>query len=187
MKQLRSLLDLIRPQHPRATDHVGWPTLFLPRTVADETACLVSSFGTGEDQHEGVVYWAGVASADSWVVTTVLVPEARTTAGSFHTSVLANSRVIQAVNDAKLQLLAQVHGHPGDWVGHSGGDDRGAFMPYRGFYSVVLPHYGSCGLLPLDQCGFHRYDGRRFNQLTASEVAELIVLVDPSSDLRRRV
>lgn len=161
-----------------------WPTIYLPRTVVEETAKLVSSFGPLDDQHEGIAYWAGVASAKAWVVTTVLVPEARTTAGSFETSVLANARVIQAVNASSLQLLAQVHGHPGKWVGHSKGDDIGAFMPYRGFYSVILPHYGRHGVEPLAQCGFHRFDGDAFHQLETSEIGHRFVLVDACVDLR---
>jgi hypothetical protein len=184
MSSLQTLRSWFRPQPHARPNEPDWPTLYLPRLVAEETARLVASFGTSENRHEGIAYWAGVASAKSLVVTTVLVPEATTTAGSFETSVLANARVIQVVNASRLLLLAQVHGHPDKWVGHSQGDDAGAFMPYRGFFSVVLPHYGRRGVEFLAHCGFHRFDGEMFHQLDPTEVARRIVLVDEFVDLR---
>lgn len=184
LNSLRSWIGLGTSPGSKAPDAPDWPLLYVPRLVAEETARLVASFGTSDARHEGIAYWAGVVSADAWVVTTVLVPEALTTAGSYETSVLANARVIQAVNASKLQLLAQIHGHPKEWVGHSFGDDAGAFMPYPGFYSVILPHYGCRGVDPVHQCGFHRFDGHQFHQLDSIEVDRHIVLVDPYIDLR---
>ncbi|MFN8592029.1 MAG: hypothetical protein U0031_11275 [Thermomicrobiales bacterium] len=144
----------------------------------------MASYGTPVEPHEGIAYWAGVATTEAWIVTTVIAPDAITTPGSYRTSAVGNARVIQAINQHHLQLLAQVHGHPEAWVGHSAGDDTGAFMPYAGFYSIVVPIYGQRGLLPLSRCGVHRYDGDRFVQLSAGEVAGQIILVPPAMDLR---
>ena len=46
---------------------------------------------------------------------------------------------------AGLELIGQVHSHPGRFVGHSDGDDERALMPYDGFLSIVVPHYGRRG------------------------------------------
>lgn len=184
MKFVRSLLRLKRlPRRPEPVP-LSWPLVYVPRLITDETARLVASFGTREQPHEGIAYWAGIDTGAVLVVTTVVVPEATTTAGSYQTSIVANATMIRAVNASKLQVLAQVHGHPKDWVGHSEGDNDGAFMPYRGFYSIVLPHYGRRGMVPLGQCGFHRYDGQRFGQLRLDEVESHFFLTETSIDLR---
>jgi hypothetical protein len=153
--------------------------------VAQETAKFITSYGSATEPHEGVAYWAGIPSDEAWVVTTVLAPEATTTAGSFTTSTVANAMVVARVNELRLQLLAQAHGHPRGWVGHSDGDNTGAFMPYEGFFSVVVPWYGSQGLLPLTTCGIHRYEGGGFVRLSDNEIRERFVLLPASVDLRR--
>jgi len=158
--------------------------MYLPEDITRATASFVASYGTATEPHEGIAYWAGVATPEAWIVTTVIAPDAITTPGSYRTSAVGNARVIQAINRHRVQLLAQVHGHPGEWVGHSAGDDGGAFMPYPGFYSIVVPAYGRHGLLPLSRCGVHRYEGDRFIQLSQEEVSRRFVLVPTAMDLR---
>ena len=181
---LRVRLCRPAPASPADGLPVAAPRLYLPEDVAETTASLVATYGTLAEPHEGIAYWAGVVTPESWMVTTVIAPDAITTPGSYRTSAVGNAQVIQAINQHHLELLAQVHGHPGDWVGHSAGDDTGAFMPYLGFYSIVVPAYGRQGLLPLSRCGVHRYDGDRFVHLTQEEVADQFVLVPTTIDLR---
>lgn len=161
-----------------------FPCVYLPEQVARETAQLVSSYGAPDEPHEGIVYWAGLPSEDAWVITTVIAPEATTTPGSYTTSVVANAIVVSKTNDLKLQLLAQVHGHPSSWVGHSDGDNIGAFMPYEGFLSIVLPWYGQKGAIPLTKCGIHRYSMGRFVQLSREEIREQFLILPGKIDLR---
>lgn len=160
------------------------PLIYLPEAVATATAHLIASYGNSREQHEGIAYWAGILTGGVQVVTTVLAPEAITTKGSYKTSIVANAAVITKVNEYQLQLLAQIHGHPKACVSHSAGDDSGAFMPYTGFYSLVVPHYGRQGLLPLYKCGVHRYEDGRFVQLTPEVIERQFVLAPTSVDLR---
>lgn len=180
---------LYRLLHPLAkepqTQAISLPTVYLPLDVIKATAQLISNFGTPQEPHEGVAYWAGIPTEQAWVITTVLVPRAFTTPGSFNTSAVANAQVITKVNEFHLHLLAQIHGHPRDWVDHSTGDDRGAFMPYPGFYSVVVPFYGRQGLLPLSTCGIHRYESGCFRRLAMEEIERQFVTVPATLDLRR--
>lgn len=180
----RALASLIRKGPVEASTP---PTVYLPQDVAEATARLVASFGTLHEPHEGIVYWAGVPTSEAWVITTVLVPQALTTPGSYRTSAIANAQVIAKVNEFRLQLLAQIHGHPTDWVDHSAGDDRGAFMPYPGFYSLVVPWYGQRGLLPLCLCGIHRYENGSFRRMTVEEVDQHFVVMPGSVDFRRQM
>ncbi len=170
----------------RATS-LKYPPVYLTHEVVEQTARLVASFGRRGRPHEGIIYWAGVPTTSVWVIMTALAPEAETTPGSYRTSVSANAFVVASVNDLKLQLLGQVHGHPKDWVDHSEGDNRGAFMPYDGFLSVILPWYGLRGMLPLEKCGIHRFENGRFVALDAPEVIERFVVVPSSVDLRRKL
>jgi hypothetical protein len=162
-----------------------YPPVYLTKDVVDTTARLVSSYGSSNNPHEGIVYWAGVVSPVAWVVTTAIAPEAKTTSGSYKTSVRANAYVVKSVNNLKLRILAQVHGHPTDWVDHSDGDNRGAFMPYDGFYSVILPWYGLRGMLPMEQCGIHRFEDGRFVRLVPNELRERFTVIPHSIDLRK--
>jgi hypothetical protein len=160
------------------------PIVYLPEDVATSTAQLIASYGDSEVPHEGIAYWAGVSAQGVQVITTVLAPEATTTKGSYRTSVVANAMVIATANRLKLQILAQIHGHPRSRVDHSVGDDNGAFMPYTGFYSLVVPHYGRQGMLPLHMCGIHRYEDGGFVRLAPDETEHTFVLVPTSVDLR---
>lgn len=161
------------------------PVVYVPGAVIKATGQLVASYGALDEPHEGIAYWAGLPTETAWVVMCVLAPQACTTSGSYKTSAVANAFVIARVNELRLQILAQIHGHPSDWVGHSAGDDRGAFMPYPGFYSLVVPYYGRQGLLPMSKCGIHYYEGGRFVRLTSEEVTRRFIVVPTSVDLRK--
>lgn len=163
------------------------PVIYLTKNVIEATANYVSSYGPSTEMHEGIVYWAGVPNDKAWLITTAIAPAAKTTSGSYHTSVSTNAYVIKTINELRLQLLAQVHGHPKSWVDHSEGDINGAFMPYEGFLSVVVPWYGKKGLLPLKKCGIHRYEKGDFVRLTLEEIDRIFFIVPNSIDLRRPI
>lgn len=161
------------------------PQVYVLQEVVDATVALLTSFRDDTTQHEGIVYWTGISTQAVWVVTTVIAPYASTTHGSFHTSTVANAQVIAAMANHHLQILAQVHGHPGAWVEHSDGDNKGAFMPYTGFYSLVAPNYGLEGLLPLSRCGVHCFVDGRFIQLSTSDINKVFTVIPTSIDLRK--
>jgi proteasome lid subunit RPN8/RPN11 len=154
----------------RATTAPVHPVVRVHDTVLAQTPACLQAFGDAEGPHEGIVYWAGRADAADWIVTTVIVPEALTTWGSFRTSAAANARVVALLAKADLVLLGQVHSHPGTVVDHSGGDDRDALMPYPEFLSIIVPNYGRTNLWPLNQCGVHRFEHGRFRRLTNKEI-----------------
>lgn len=136
-------------------------------------------------RREGVVYWVGRQCRGEWVVTTCVAPNARTTSGSFRTSATTNAYVVTAINAAGLELVAQVHSHPGEFTDHSNGDSRGALMPYEGFLSIVVPHYGRRAIWPLAHCGVHRFESGKFRRLSADEVTKTFQLISSFIDLRK--
>src|SRR5205823_5326180 len=52
--------------------------VYVPELVAEATARLLVSYGLTSVRHEGIAYWAGIPFEGTWIVTTVLAPEADT-------------------------------------------------------------------------------------------------------------
>jgi proteasome lid subunit RPN8/RPN11 len=51
------------------------------------------------------------------------------------------TKVVRKANDTGLQVVGQIHTHPGQAY-HSDGDIDGARIAYNGFISIVVPDYG---------------------------------------------
>jgi len=68
-------------------------------------------------------------------------PEAITTKGSFKVTVPSMARIVRTAASRGLQVVGQVHTHPG-LAYHSDGDEDGARIAYTGYVSIVLPDYG---------------------------------------------
>lgn len=168
-----------QPQPGRAT-----LTIWVSGSLLDRTVDILRQSGDRGQSHEGVAYWAGRRTGDEYFITTCIAPAARSTYGSFNTSSHTNAKVIMYLADAGLELLGQVHSHPGAFVGHSDGDDEQALMPYEGFFSIVVPHYARRGMRPLTICGIHVFEHSKFRSLEDSEVESCFRVVDELADLR---
>jgi proteasome lid subunit RPN8/RPN11 len=131
---------------------------------------------------EKVVYWAGIKRPDVCTALTVIRPDARLTRGSFRTTSEANAEVIAFLSDTGLALVGQVHTHPGASVDHSDGDDEDAFMPTENYISIVVPNYCRGGMLPIERCGVHRYEGRTFRRMKGDELYASVCVVGLKRD-----
>jgi len=151
--------------------------IWLSQMLLDKTVDLLRTFRNDTEWHEGIVYWAGVEAPGQWLLLSCLRPDAETTSGSYNTSAVVNSQAILAARRFNLHILAQVHSHPGHWIDHSAGDDLGAFMPYEGFLSVVVPRYAVHGMVPLKHCGVHRFQHGSFRRLSEAEVDQVFRIV----------
>lgn len=170
---------------PRASTAPALLTIFVADEVVFLTRRLLLSYSKPHQFNEGIVYWAGKRSAKEVFIATASTPRAKTTPGSFHVSAVENARVIAAVNDVELELVAQVHSHPfRSHTEHSPGDDKMAFMPYEGFISIVVNDYAVDGLLPLTDCGVHVFRGGRFVRLSARQVQESFRILPAHVELR---
>src|SRR5689334_10777111 len=129
---------------PVAVRHVP-PLVRILESVLSTSVHLLQEFKDERSAHEGILYWCGKDYGSEWIVTTCFLPDAKTTRGSFETSSKSNADMIAFLAANDLQLLGQVHSHPGESVGHSDGDDRGALMPYEFYLSIVVPFYGRRG------------------------------------------
>ena len=115
-----------------------------PRVVLTESCvsalseCMEPEVWRG---HEGVAYLLGQTDGAATLAIAAIRPQAATTPGSFSVSAPAMAQVVRAAVRAGLQVVGQVHTHPGKAY-HSDGDVEGVRIVYRGFVSVVLPDYG---------------------------------------------
>jgi hypothetical protein len=121
-------------------------------------------------REEAVSYWAGVKCNETWIVTTLVIPRAHTTLGSFEVSASSNADVVSFLTTTGLKLIAQLHTHPGKSVGHSQGDDFGASLAHENFLSIVIPHFGARGIGLFKKCGVHRFENGSFRRLAPTEV-----------------
>ena len=160
------------------------PVVWVSGAVLEQTIEMLQRSGTLAEAHEGVAYWAGRRFGADSIVTTCIAPAATTTCGSFETSSYTNARVVAYLAGVDLELLGQVHSHPSSSVGHSHGDDERTLMPYEGFLSIVVPHYGRRGLTPLTGCGVHVFENGRFRRMGRTEVESRFRLLDVFTDLR---
>ena len=118
--------------------------------------------------HEGIAYLIGQTNGATTVVVGAMRPEARTTVGSFSVTSIAMAAVVRAATDAGLQVIGQIHTHPGDAY-HSGGDEDGARIVYDGYVSIVVPEYGR-RLPSLDGAAIYFYRSEAFSELNARAV-----------------
>ena len=82
MKNARRAIQnffVLKPRIPFRT----FPRVYFPKETAEASAKLVASFSPSLEQHEGVVYLAGVPGDGVFVITTVIAPDATTTRGSY--------------------------------------------------------------------------------------------------------
>lgn len=181
-----NMFDRLFKRRPKTTEHQRAWTVWVGLSVIERTVEVLQESGTSEERHEGVAYWAGRRLGADVIVTTCIVPAARTTWGSFQTSSQTNAKVVMYLASAGLELLGQVHSHPGAHVDHSDGDDERALMPYEGFLSIVVPHYARRGMRPLTRCGVHVFENGWFSRLNNHDVEGRIHVVEELADLRNR-
>jgi proteasome lid subunit RPN8/RPN11 len=70
----------------------------------------------------------------------------------------------------KLQVLADIHTHPGRGVGQSSIDQENAMVPVAGHVAMIAPHFGYTSRWSLDDVGIHRLEeGGRWKRFRARD------------------
>lgn len=70
-----------------------------------------------------------------------------------------------------LQVLADVHTHPGRDVRQSSIDKENPMVPVRGHVGLILPRFGKTSIWSLDAVGIHRFlGGRQWESFSASDL-----------------
>lgn len=117
-----------------------------PRTfvIADAVLSAIPTvFAHGTEQSlEAATYFLGQTDGATTTVLACVRVRCDATRGSFKVDAHEMRRVIETARTFGLQVVGQMHTHPG-LAYHSHGDDEGAQIKHDGFVSVVAPDYGA--------------------------------------------
>ncbi|MEZ5199300.1 MAG: hypothetical protein R2764_23830 [Bacteroidales bacterium] len=70
------------------------------------------------------------------------------------------------MHEKDLVQIAQVHSHPGDFIGHSWGMIFGVHLSLKDFFPFVVGNYSQKEKIKLEECGVHRFNSDRFRRLS---------------------
>lgn len=148
------------------------------------TEQVLREYGKGKKPCEGVVYWSGKRLSDLEVlIDCAVAPRIRARRYHFQVDHHANAAFVDFINDNDRIYISQVHSHPGTFVDHSEVDDNETAFRSEGLVSIVVPVYGRLGMLPLTECGVHRYQQNEFFRLADDYVARHFQINDEHSSL----
>lgn len=111
-------------------------------TNASIEAMSVALRDKTRQRHEGILFLGGWIKDFQTIVTSIFIPEATTTHGSYYVSSESMIEVVNRACSLNLEIVGQLHTHPGEAY-HSDGDVIGATLVRPGFISIVVPNYGA--------------------------------------------
>lgn len=136
--KIARLIGLGKPRYTRPSAPARPKVLITEPCIKALDACLAPEQQKG---HEGIAYLLGRTDGTVTLAVTAFRPKAKTSPGSFFVEPRAMARCVRTAANLGLQIVAQVHTHPGAAY-HSDGDVEGARIRYAGYASIVLPDYG---------------------------------------------
>lgn len=166
---LKFFLKRFKKEPPQGTSTVSsTPKVILTQACLHGVQqCLLKDT---QRQHEGITYLFGRTDGEITIAVSATTPAAHTTYGSFEVSSISMAKVVRSAAKLNLQIVAQVHTHPGAAY-HSKGDEEGARIKYNGYVSIVLPNYGK-HLPSLEGAAIYIYQNHQgFISLQLSDIA----------------
>jgi proteasome lid subunit RPN8/RPN11 len=138
------------------TPRVIYVPVFLWRRV------ILQLRARGAGERECGAFLLGPIGAQARISTFVcyddLDPDAYQGGGiAFHA--VGNGRLWQHCREHQLQVLADVHSHPGAWVGQSDIDQRNPMIPIVGHTAIIVPHFAHTSWWSLKAVGIYEYLG----------------------------
>ncbi len=136
---INRFLKLFKAPRPADADAPTPRIVFTDAALAALRPALVSKTRA---RHEGIVYFVGRTDGYVTLITSVFIPEATTTHGSFNVSARSMAKLVEFAASHGLQVVGQLHTHPMGAF-HSDGDIEGTHIHYQGYVSMVVPNYGA--------------------------------------------
>jgi len=163
----------VAPGDDRVWDQPNPSVLSLHPNVVRTT---YKAFAPGrQDRVEFCVFWYGMRiNANEAKVSAVVVPEQRNTPGNYRVLPKAMDAVLEATRPRGWVNLAQLHTHPGEWVGHSQYDDEMANS--RRALSLVFPRFGRPSRSWIRKIGVHEFIAGEWRRLSVRRVKERLRL-----------
>ena len=141
MKKHLAWLEKLGLLKPKESSSVVLPRPELLITDACVRAVETCVLGEKAKGHEGVAYLFGRTDGRTTLAVAAMRPNVLTTRGSFDVSAASMATVVRTAARLSLQVVGQVHTHPG-CAYHSDGDLTGMRIRYPGYVSIVVPDYG---------------------------------------------
>jgi hypothetical protein len=131
---------------------------YIPRYLFEKSIKVLRKRGLLKQ--EGLVLWAGAAATDSEeaYIVSLIVPEKGHWGGGVRLDIKTLLKLSEELEKRDLQLLAQVHTHPGNF-GHSLGDENRATSFRLGYVSIVIPDFALIDVRDLSMCYVYEYRG----------------------------
>jgi hypothetical protein len=123
----------------------------------------------GRRGSEGLVYFAGIPTADALIVTAVFRLHHEPQGDCVKPTPAEVRWLLSMLRERDEKLIAQLHTHR-HGARHSPGDDRMATSFHDGFLSIVAPSF-AVDVERISQCIVHEYRSGTFRPLSANETA----------------
>lgn len=123
----------------------------------------------GRRGSEGLIYFGGVPTADTLIVTSVFRLHHEPQGDRVAPTPGEVRWLLTMLRERDEKLIAQLHTHR-HGAHHSEGDDRKATSFHDGFLSIVAPGF-AIDVARIDQCIVHEYRDGRFHSLSVEEAA----------------
>lgn len=124
------------------TDFADIKSVMVPRVVLDDGQEFMRI--VGHRGNEGIVFWVGKQDGTTFHVTNLVIPEQRGISTEDGICAYIEGEELARLNmefhKRHLQLIAQVHSHPGAAY-HSRTDDEFAVATRIGSFSLVVPDF----------------------------------------------
>ncbi|MHA1168375.1 MAG: hypothetical protein ACTSRU_11175 [Candidatus Hodarchaeales archaeon] len=151
---------------------------YIPKDLISSTETILREYGDISNPKEGIVYWGGTIKNNDVKIDMLYAPKAKALYAGVFTLPKDNADFVRALIDNNKVHVGIVHSHPTSFIDHSTGDDE--MIPFKagGLISIVVPDHCRKGMLPLTECGVHRFIKGRFERLTDRYIREHFVLQD---------
>ena len=93
-------------------------------------------------KHEGIIYFVGLTTGRTTLALSGVRPHQASTGGSVDVTAAELRRIIRSAALSGLQIVGQLHTHPRG-ANHSPGDLEGMRIRHPGYFSIVVPYYGT--------------------------------------------
>lgn len=151
---------LVRVRRSRREPRRRLTVVVTRECLGQATAGLRENLGR---EHEGIVYFVGLTTGAATVALSAMAPGAATATGSVDVEAVEIGKIVREAAMADLQVVGQLHTHPGDAY-HSAGDLIGMRIRHPGYFSIVVPEYGA-GLPSLEQAHTLMWTADGFREL----------------------
>ena len=156
---------------------------YISKPVIEFTEKILCEYGNRKHKAEGLVYWAGIIDGEKYFINAAITPKTEASRYGILTTHDANASFVDFISDNDLVYIAQVHSHPSTWVDHSEVDNEETAFRSEGLISIVVPCFSENGMLPLKQCGIHRYFIDGFKRLTIKYVQKHFKILTKSDNV----